>query len=49
MHISHLHLVNFKNYEEADVSLVDGINGFVGPAADQRRDMTNFDDMYGGR
>ena len=31
MHISHLHLVNFKNYEEADVSLVDGINGFVGP------------------
>jgi hypothetical protein len=25
------------------------INGFVGPAAVQRRDMTNFDDMYGGR
>lgn len=31
MHLSHLHLVNFKNYEEADFSLVEGINGFVGP------------------
>ena len=31
MHLSKLHLVNFKNYEVADFELVDGINGFVGP------------------
>ena len=31
MHLSHLHLVNFKNYEEVDISLIDGINGFFGP------------------
>lgn len=31
MHLSQLHLVNFKNYEVADIELVDGINGFVGP------------------
>jgi DNA replication and repair protein RecF len=31
MHLSKLHLVNFKNYEVADIELVDGINGFVGP------------------
>lgn len=31
MHLSKLQLVNFKNYEVADIELVDGINGFVGP------------------
>lgn len=31
MHLSKIHLVNFKNYEVADFELVDGINGFVGP------------------
>ena len=31
MHLSKLHIVNFKNYEVTDIELVDGINGFVGP------------------
>jgi len=31
MHISNLHLVNFKNYEETSVSFGKGITGFVGP------------------
>ncbi len=39
MHISHLHLVNFKNFEEAEVSLVDGINGFVGPNGSGKTNM----------
>ncbi|NVK63889.1 MAG: DNA replication/repair protein RecF [Flavobacteriales bacterium] len=30
MHLENLHLVNFKNYEEADISLTSGINCFVG-------------------
>ena len=30
MHLSNLHLVNFKNYEVADIELIDGINGFAG-------------------
>lgn len=30
MHLQNLHLVNFKNYEEAEIELSDGINCFVG-------------------
>ena len=30
MHLSRLHLLNFKNYEEAEIELSDGINCFVG-------------------
>ena len=30
MHLQNLHLVNFKNYEEAEISLSSGINCFVG-------------------
>lgn len=30
MHLQRLHLVNFKNYEEAQIELSDGINCFVG-------------------
>jgi DNA replication and repair protein RecF len=30
MHLKSLHLVNFKNYEEAELTLSDGINCFVG-------------------
>ncbi|MFT5859895.1 MAG: DNA replication and repair protein RecF [Flavobacteriaceae bacterium] len=30
MHLENLHLVNFKNYDEADISLSKGINCFVG-------------------
>jgi DNA replication and repair protein RecF len=30
MHLQNLHLINFKNYEEADISLSEGINCFVG-------------------
>lgn len=30
MHLQDLHLVNFKNYEEAQIELSDGINCFVG-------------------
>lgn len=30
MHLQNLHLVNFKNYEEATIELSDGINCFVG-------------------
>ncbi len=30
MHLGRLHLLNFKNYEEAEVELTDGINCFVG-------------------
>ena len=30
MHLKNLHLVNYKNYEEADISLSSGINCFVG-------------------
>lgn len=30
MHLQNLHLVNFKNYEEAEIPLSDGINCFVG-------------------
>lgn len=31
MHLSHLHLVNYKNYPDLELSLVAGINGIVGP------------------
>ena len=31
MHLSHLHLVNYKNYTDLEFSLVPGVNGFVGP------------------
>lgn len=30
MHLENLHLVNFKNYDEVDISLSNGINCFVG-------------------
>ena len=30
MHLENLHLINFKNYEEAEIQLSDGINCFVG-------------------
>lgn len=30
MHLQNLHLVNYKNYEEAEISLSSGINCFVG-------------------
>lgn len=30
MHLKNLHLVNYKNYEEAEISLSSGINCFVG-------------------
>lgn len=30
MHLENLHLVNFKNYEEAEISLSPGINCFIG-------------------
>lgn len=30
MHLENLHLVNYKNYEEAEISLSSGINCFVG-------------------
>ncbi len=30
MHLQNLHLVNFKNYEDAQIELSDGINCFVG-------------------
>ena len=30
MHLENLHLINFKNYEEADIKLSSGINCFVG-------------------
>lgn len=30
MHLKSLHLVNFKNYEEAELNLTEGINCFVG-------------------
>ena len=31
MHLSHLHLVNYKNYPDLEINLVAGINGIVGP------------------
>ncbi|MFK7785276.1 MAG: AAA family ATPase, partial [Crocinitomicaceae bacterium] len=30
MHLKNLHLVNYKNYEEAEISLSAGFNCFVG-------------------
>lgn len=30
MHLRHIHLVNFKNYEETEIELSEGINCFVG-------------------
>ncbi|MBL4862544.1 MAG: DNA replication/repair protein RecF [Crocinitomicaceae bacterium] len=30
MHLENLHLINFKNYEEAEIALSEGINCFVG-------------------
>lgn len=30
MHLENLHLINFKNYEEAEIQLSEGINCFVG-------------------
>jgi DNA replication and repair protein RecF len=30
MHLEHLHLINFKNYEEAEIALSKGVNCFVG-------------------
>lgn len=30
MHLRHIHLVNFKNYEEAEIELSEGINCFIG-------------------
>lgn len=31
MHLSHLHLVNYKNYPDLELDFVAGINGIVGP------------------
>jgi len=31
MHLSHLHLVNYKNYPDLELHFVPGINGIVGP------------------
>lgn len=30
MHLQNLHLINFKNYEEAEIMLSEGVNCFVG-------------------
>lgn len=31
MHLQRLHIINYKNYEEAEIALCEGINCFVGP------------------